>query len=138
MAKIVKRSVKQNLSEGCHKTDDMTAPIQPALDGSIPVAPATTSRCQSEDYEAWLAEVWPKFIAVAAAGRTFTCYSVADAHKLPDPPNPQAHWGRLMTLLRDEGYIRTAGWACSDRPTTHHSGVRTWKGTAAARREVAA
>ncbi|MCX4450632.1 hypothetical protein [Streptomyces sp. NBC_01789] len=43
-----------------------------------------------------------------------------------------------MTLLRDEGYIRTAGWACSDRPTTHHSGVRTWKGTAAARREAAA
>ncbi|MFF3998604.1 hypothetical protein ACFYX8_35510 [Streptomyces cyaneofuscatus] len=110
----------------------MTTPIQPALDGSVPTP------TQAADYETWLAAVWPVFIAAAATGKTFTCYSVADAHKLPDPPNPQAHWGRLITLLRDEGYIRTAGWACSDRPTTHHSGVRTWKGTAAARREAAA
>lgn len=110
----------------------MTATVQPALDGSVP-EPA-----QSVDYETWLAAVRPAFIAAAATGRTFTCYSVADANKLPDPPNRKAHWGRLMTLLRDEGYIRTANWACSDRPTAHHSGVRTWKGTAAARREAAA
>jgi len=116
----------------------VTATVQPALDGTVPVAPIVKPRRQSEDYETWLAEVWPKFIAVAATGRTFTCYQVVDEHKLPDPPNPQAHWGRLMTLLRDEGYVRTAGWACSDRPTVNHSGVRTWKGTAAARREAAA
>ncbi|WP_405461523.1 hypothetical protein OG786_29085 [Streptomyces sp. NBC_00101] len=108
----------------------MTTPIQPALDGSVPTAP-------TNDYDTWLATVWPVFIAAAAAGSTFTCYSVADTHKLPNPPKPQAHWGRLMTLLRDEGYIRTTGWACSDRPTTHHSGVRTWRGTAAARRDAA-
>jgi hypothetical protein len=42
-----------------------------------------------------------------------------------------------MTLLKDEGYVRTAGWACTNRPTAHHSGVRTWKGTAAARRAAA-
>ncbi|MFC9244583.1 hypothetical protein ACFT7S_11300 [Streptomyces sp. NPDC057136] len=138
MTKIVKHSVKPNVSVPFRKTDDMTAPIQSALDGTVPVAPLANSRRQSEDYETWLADVWPKFIDAAATGRTFTCYEIVDAHKLPDPPNPQAHWGRLMTLLRDEGYIRTAGWACSDRPTVHHSGVRTWKGTAAARREAVA
>jgi hypothetical protein len=37
-----------------------------------------------------------------------------------------------MTLLKEEGYIKTAGWAASDRPTANHSGVRTWKGTRAA------
>lgn len=116
----------------------MTMIEQPALDGTVPPTPITKARRQSEDYESWVEEVWPRFIAAAAAGRTFTCYQIVDAHKLPDPPNPQAHWGRLMTLLRDEGYIKTAGWACSDRPTAHHSGVRTWKGTAAARREATA
>ncbi|MFJ6487045.1 hypothetical protein [Streptomyces californicus] len=108
----------------------MTAPVQPTLDG--------TTSTQSADYETWLAIVWPVFIAAAATGRTFTCYSVADVNRLPDPPNPRAHWGRMIHQLRDDGYIRPAGWACSDRPTTRHSGVRTWKGTAAARREVAA
>lgn len=132
MTKIVERSVKPNLSVPDRKTEDMTTPVQPTLDGSVPTL------TQSADYETWLAAVWPVFIAAAATGKVFTCYSVADAAKLPNPPNPQAHWGRLITLLRDEGYIRTAGWACSDRPTTHHSGVRTWKGTAAARREAAA
>lgn len=115
----------------------MTATVQPALDGSIPEPSKTKTRQRAEDYETWLAIVWPKFIAAAATGRTFTTYEVVDAHQLPDPPNPQAHWGRLMTLLKDEGYIRTAGWACSDRPTAHHSGVRTWRGTAAARRAAA-
>lgn len=134
MTKIVKRAVKPNLSVPDRKQEGMTTPIQPLLDGTFP----DTVQQQSADYETWLAAVWPVFIAAAATGRTFTCYSVADAAKLPDPPSPQAHWGRLMTLLRDEGYIHTAGWACSDRPTTHHSGVRTWKGTAAARREAAA
>ncbi|MFJ6729445.1 hypothetical protein ACIQPQ_31535 [Streptomyces sp. NPDC091281] len=115
----------------------MTAPVQPALDGSVPSPRQTKVQRQAEDYETWLAEVWPIFIAAAATGRTFTTYQIADTHRLPTPPNPQAHWGRLMTLLKDEGYIRTAGWACSDRPTTHHSGVRTWRGTTAARRTAA-
>ncbi|WP_030169097.1 hypothetical protein [Streptomyces sp. NRRL S-813] len=112
----------------------MTATVQPALDGTVPEQRKTKTRQRAEDYETWLAIVWPAFIAAAASGRTFTTYEIADAHQLPDPPNPQAHWGRLMTLLKDEGYVRTAGWACSNRPTAHHSGVRTWRGTAAARR----
>lgn len=115
----------------------MTATVQPALDGSVPAQRTTAAQRQAEDYETWLAEVWPVFIAAAATGRTFTCYEIADAHNLSAPPNPQAHWGRLMTLLKDEGYVRTAGWAATNRPTAHHSGVRTWKGTAAARRAAA-
>ncbi|GAA2929441.1 hypothetical protein [Streptomyces enissocaesilis] len=108
--------------------------VQPALDGSIP-APA---RRRSDDYETWVTEVWPYFIAAARTGRTFTCFEVVHAHQLPEPPDSAHHWGRLMTLLKDEGYTKTAGWACSDRPTAHHSGVRTWKGTRAARTEKAA
>ncbi|WP_458089347.1 hypothetical protein [Streptomyces malaysiensis] len=112
--------------------------IQPALDGMPEPDPDPTARPQSEDYETWIATVWPKFIEAAATGRTFTCFEIADTHQLPDPPNPQAHWGRLMTLLKDEGYVRTAGWACTNRPTAHHSGVRTWKGTRAAQQGRAA
>ncbi|MDN3244112.1 hypothetical protein [Streptomyces sp. ZSW22] len=108
--------------------------VQPALDGTIPNPPRT----RADDYDTWLATVWPKFTEAAATGRTFTTYEIAEAHRLPDPPNPQAHWGRLMTLLQEQGYVRKAGWANSSRPTTHHSGVRTWKGTAAARRSAAA
>jgi len=119
-------------------TAGMANHIQPALDGSIPPPKKTPARRKAEDYETWVAEVWPKFIAAAATGRTFTCFQVVEAHQLPEPPDPAHHWGRLMTLLKEEGYIRTAGWACSDRPTTHASGVRTWRGTRAAQREAAA
>ena len=115
----------------------MTATVQPALDGTLPESKPTARR-RVEDYETWIAAVRPAFEAAAATGKTFTTFEIADAHQLPDPPRPQAHWGRLMTLLKDEGWIRTAGWACSDRPTAHHSGVRTWKGTRAAQRGEAA
>ncbi|WP_328941577.1 hypothetical protein OG259_07840 [Streptomyces sp. NBC_00250] len=115
----------------------MTNPIQPALDGTIPEPKRPARQERAEDYETWLAQVWPKYIDAAATGRTFTCFEIADEHKLPEPPDSAHHWGRLMTLLQDEGYIRKAGWACSSRPTVNHSGVRTWKGTAAARQAAA-
>lgn len=110
--------------------------VQPALDGTIPNPPAARQR--ADDYDTWLNTVWPAFTEAAASGRTFTTYEIAEQHKLPDPPNPQAHWGRLMTLLKEAGYVRKVSWANSSRPTTHHSGVRTWKGTASARRGAAA
>ena len=111
--------------------------VQPVFDGMPePETPATRPR--SEDYETWIAAVRPAFEAAAATGQVFTTYEIADVNRLPDPPCPQAHWGRLMTLLKDEGWIRTAGWACSDRPTAHHSGVRTWRGTRAAQQGRAA
>jgi hypothetical protein len=111
--------------------------VQPHLDGTIPTPKTPAARRRAEDYETWVEEVRPAFIAVAATGRIFTTYEVVQERNLPDPPDPAHHWGRFMTLLKDDGYVRTAGWACSPRPTAHHSGVRTWKGTAAARREQA-
>lgn len=110
--------------------------VQPALDSTIPPPKTTPARRRAEDYETWLDEVRPAFIAAAATGRTFTTFEVADGSDLPEPPDHH-QWGRLMTLLKEEGYIRTAGWAASPRPTVHHSGVRTWKGTAAARSAAA-
>lgn len=114
----------------------MTA-VQPALDGTIPAPKIPAARRKAEDYETWLEEVWPVYAAIAATDRTWTFAEIADEARLPEPPDSHM-WGRLATRLKEDGYTRTAGWACSPRPTVHHSGVRTWKGTAAARREQAA
>ena len=100
-----------------------------------PVPPAVQ---RAEDYETWLAAVRPAFEAAAATGQPFTTYGIAHDHHLPEPPDSAHQWGRLMNLLKEEGWVRTAGWAQSDRPTTRHSGVRTWRGTRAAQRGVAA
>ncbi|WP_405536994.1 hypothetical protein [Streptomyces antimycoticus] len=140
MTKIVKHQQDRETSDcvgAVPPIGDMANHIQPALDG-MPELDPKPARPQSEDYETWLDIVWPKYVEAAESGRVFTCFEIADAHQLPDPPNPQAHWGRLMTLLKDEGYVRTAGWACTNRPTAHHSGVRTWKGTRAAQQGRAA
>jgi hypothetical protein len=103
----------------------------------MPELPTPPSVQRAEDYETWLAAVRPVFEKAAAAGATFTAYQVAYDNDLPEPPDHH-QWGRLLSLLREEGWIRHAGWACSTRPTTHHSGVRTWRGTAAARQGRAA
>lgn len=111
-------------------------PIQPALDGTIPAPKKSAAREKAESFEAWLEIVWPKYIEAAASGKTFTFAAIADEYRLPEPPDSHM-WGRLATLLKEAGYTRTAGWATSPRPTVHHSGVRTWKGTAAARSAAA-
>lgn len=116
----------------------MTAPVQPALDGTIPPAHVPAARRRAEDYETWIAVVRPVFATVAATGRTFTCYEIADQYRLPEPPDGAHHWGRLMSLLREDGVIARHGWACSSRPTTNQSGVRRWRGTRAAQQGRAA
>lgn len=113
------------------------AAVQPHLDGTIPPPTKTAARRKAEDFESWIAEVWPVYTAVAATNRTWTFAEIAEEHRLPEPPDSHM-WGRLATLLREAGYTRRVGWATSPRPTVHHSGVRTWTGTAAARREQAA
>lgn len=90
------------------------------------------------DYDTWLALVRPAFEQAAGRPGTFTAYAVVRDAGLPEPPDPAHHWGRLLGLLRDEGLIRPVSWAASDRPTTRHSGVRTWRGTPAARQGRAA
>jgi hypothetical protein len=104
----------------------MTA-VQPALDGTVPPPP----RPRSADYEEWITAVRPAFEKAAASGQTFTTYAIADRQRLPEPPDSAHHWGRLMTLLREQGVVRRAGWANSGRPTANASGVRTWRGTRA-------
>ncbi|MFE0088809.1 hypothetical protein [Streptomyces sp. NPDC059016] len=114
------------------------AHIQPALDGSVPPPKKTAARRKVEDFDAWLAEIRPAFERAARTGREFTTWGVADAENLPEPRDPKSQWGRAMTIFKEEGLVETSGWACSDRPATHHSGVRTWRGTRAARRGRAA
>ncbi|MFJ2630908.1 hypothetical protein ACIO6U_02950 [Streptomyces sp. NPDC087422] len=104
----------------------------------MPEPPTPSAVQRAADYETWLGAVRPAFEAAAATGRPFTTYEIAHAANLPEPPDAAHQWGRLMNLLAAEGWIRTAGWAASDRPTTRHSGVRTWRGTRAARKQAVA
>jgi len=105
--------------------------IQPALDGTVP-QPAARRRV--EDYEAWVAEVRPTFEEIAAAGTRFVSWRVKEQYRLPDPPDPAHDWGRLLGQLRHDGLLRYDGWST----TRDRSGVRAWRGTRAARREVTA
>lgn len=114
----------------------MTA-VQPALDGSIPPAPVSRARRRVEDYETWVDEVRPKLLTAIATGRVFTFYELADELDLPDPPDPAHQWGRLARQFRDEDLIHHYGWDNSARPTSHHSGVKVWRGTRTARRAAA-
>lgn len=107
-------------------------PAQPILPGDFPEPQPTPAQQRAADYETWLAAVRPAFEAAAATGLPFTTYDVVDANRLPEPPDSAHMWGRLMTLLKDEGWIRKHGWTNSGRPTTHASGVRRWRGTRAA------
>lgn len=109
--------------------------VQPALDGSIPAPKVPAARRRVEDYETWVDEVWPTFVKAAATGQPFTSWDIADAHKLPEPPNSASHWGNLISRLRNEGLITHYGWTNSHRPGDNDSGVKVWKGTRAARIE---
>lgn len=100
---------------------------QPILEGLDVPAPVPARRV-ADDYETWIAEVWPAFERAATSGQEFTAYEIARREQLPEPPDPAHHWGRLMTRLQEEDVIRRCGWAQSGRPTTHASGVRTWIG----------
>jgi hypothetical protein len=112
----------------------MTATPLPGM----PEPPTPPAVQRAEDYATWIVAVRPAFEAAAATGRPFTAYEIAHAAALPEPPDSAHHWGRLLTLLREEGWIRHAGWTTSPRPTAHASGVRVWKGTRAAQQGRAA
>ena len=134
-AKIVKHRHVRETAAGVTATRTISPMTADTL-FDLPGAPKPRPR--SEDYETWIAAVRPAFERAAATGREFTTYEIADRHRLPEPPDPAHHWGRLMTLLQNDGLIAKAGWACSSRPTTHASGVRTWRGTRASQQGWAA
>lgn len=99
----------------------MTATVQPALDGSVPEP--------VEDFETWAERVRPAFVTAAKSGREFASWHIKVAEKLPEPPNPRAMWGQLLHRLHDDGLIEPASFTT----TRDGSGVRTWRGTRAAR-----
>lgn len=111
--------------------------IQPAFDGTELVAAAPSkSRRIIDDYEAWVDEVWPHYVAAADTGRPFTIDSVASAKKLPDPPHPKSQWGSLPSRLQNAGIIRHHGGGTSAR--AGQSMVHEWIGVPVAHREAVA
>jgi hypothetical protein len=103
----------------------MTAPVQPALDGTLP-APGQLS------YAEWVDRIRPTFVEVAKSGRRFTTFEVAKEYGLPEPPNPKADWGNATQMFARERLIEDAGTDRSARPTSERSRVGVWRGTRAA------
>ncbi|MGW2113718.1 hypothetical protein [Streptomyces zhihengii] len=111
--------------------------VQPAFDGMQLAAPAPAkSRRIIDDYEAWVDEVWPYYVAAADTGRPFTVDEVSRKHQLPDPPHSQSQWGSLPLRLQNEGVIRHHSGGTSAR--AGHSMVHVWIGIPAHQREAAA
>lgn len=97
-------------------------PVQPTLDGTLPPL----------DYRTWADTVWPYYVAACRTGRRWTCYEIAEEHRLPEPPNPRADWGNLTLALARHGLSEHVGFDRSSRPTGEKSAVAVWRGTRAA------
>ncbi|MFC8983882.1 hypothetical protein [Streptomyces sp. NPDC057115] len=111
--------------------------IQPAFDGTeIAAAAPAKSRRRVDDFEAWVDEVWPFYVAAADTGRPFTIDEISRKHQLPDPPSPKSQWGSLPGRLLDAGIIRHHGYGQSAR--CRRSLVHVWIGVPAAHREAVA
>ncbi|MCX4596166.1 hypothetical protein OG819_42895 [Streptomyces sp. NBC_01549] len=111
--------------------------IQPAFDGShLAAAAPAVSRRIVDDYEAWIDEVTPYYVAAADSREPFTIDEVARKHQLPDPPKPKSMWGSLPIRLQNEGIIRHHGGSTSAR--AGHSMVHEWIGVPAPMRELVA
>lgn len=67
--------------------------------------------------------------AMAATGRSFQMFDVAEEYGLPEPSTPKL-WGALASKMRAEGVIRPVGFAASKRPTVAGSACRVWRGAA--------
>lgn len=110
--------------------------VTPVFDGAdITPAPAATRRIV-DDYEAWVDEVWPAFVAAADTRLPFTIADVAARKQLPDPPRPASQWGSLPARLQDAGIIRHHGYGPSAR--CRKSLVYVWIGVPAPMREMVA
>ncbi len=111
--------------------------ITPAFDGSTlaATAPAKTRRVM-DDYEAWVDEVWPAFVAAADSREPFTIDAIARDNNLPDPPHPKSQWGSLPARLQDAGIIRHHGYGPSAR--CRKSLVYVWIGVPVRLRELVA
>ncbi|MER5843251.1 hypothetical protein ABT099_23725 [Streptomyces prasinus] len=111
--------------------------VQPAFDGMHLEAPApAVSRQIVDDYEAWVDEVTPYYVAAADTGQPFTVDEISRKHQLPDPPSPKSQWGGLPGRLLDAGIIRHHGYGQSAR--CRRSLVHVWIGVPAHHREAVA
>jgi len=111
--------------------------VQPAFDGTEMTAPAPAkSRRILDDYEAWVDEVWPFYVAAADSREPFTIDEIARKHQLPDPPHPKSQWGSLPGRLQNEGIVRHHSGGTSIR--AGHSMVHVWIGVPPAMRELVA
>jgi hypothetical protein len=111
--------------------------VQPAFDGTEMSASAPSkSRRILDDYEAWVDEVWPFYVAAADSREPFTIDEIARKHQLPDPPHPKSQWGSLPGRLQNEGIIRHHSGGTSIR--AGHSMVHVWIGVPPAMREMVA
>jgi hypothetical protein len=100
--------------------------------------PEPPVRARAEEYEAWCDEIRPVFERVATTRRSWTSFEIADEYDLPDPPNPKSHWGSFVHSLAADGLIEHVGYDETTRPGGDGSAVKVWRGTRAARRQVAA
>jgi len=111
--------------------------VQPVFDGSQLAAPAPAKdRRVMDDYEAWVDEVWPYYVAAANTRQPFTIDEIASKHRLPDPPKPKSMWGNLPVRLQNEGIIRHHSGGTSAR--AGHSMVHVWIGVPPAMQEMVA
>ena len=111
--------------------------IAPAFDGTeLEAAAPAKSRRIMDDYEAWVDEVWPFYVAAADTGLPFTIDEVSRKHRLPDPPHPKSQWGSLPVRLQNEGIVRHHSGGTSAR--AGHSMVHVWIGVPAPLREMVA
>jgi len=111
--------------------------IAPVFDGNqLEAAAPAKSRRVMDDYEAWVDEVWPFYVAAADTGLPFTIDEVSRKHRLPDPPSPKSQWGSLPVRLQNEGIVRHHSGGTSAR--AGHSMVHVWIGVPPAMRESVA
>lgn len=111
--------------------------VQPVFDGMHLEAPAPAkTRRIVDDYEAWVDEVTPHYVAAADTGQPFTIDEISRKHQLPDPPSPKSQWGGLPARLQDAGIIRHHGYGQSAR--CRRSLVHVWIGVPAHQREAVA
>jgi hypothetical protein len=111
--------------------------ISPAFDGTkLAAAAPAKSRRIVDDFEAWVEEVWPFYVAAADSLRPFTIDEIARKYQLPDPPKPKSQWGALPIRLQNKGIVRHHSAGGSVR--AHHSLVHVWIGVPASMREMVA
>lgn len=96
---------------------------------------ADTAAAASPD---WWSRAESAVLWLAREGAEFQAYDVVERFGLDEPDNTAKQWGALFAALRKADLIEPAGYAQSSRPTASKSAVRTWRGTAKLRGQVAA